>query len=169
MTIYTGIKYAMIESDPRRILGNFIRAHREGLPPPKTVGRRRTPGLRREELADAARVSVTWITWLEQGRDVAASASALTRLAEALQLTSAERASLFDLAGKRDPAGPTEPQVDLLPELLTLPSRPICLIAPGLPERGMPRQPSCSSAGWMKKQPSAICFNSSSSIRARSY
>lgn len=122
MTIYTGIKYAMIEPGTRRILGNFIRAHRECLPPPKTIGRRRTPGLRREELAEAARVSVTWITWLEQGRDVAASASALTRLAEALQLTPAERASLFDLAGKRNPAGPAEPQADLFPELLTLPS-----------------------------------------------
>lgn len=113
----------MTESDPRRILAAFIRAHRESLPPPvKATGRRRTPGLRREELAEAAGVSVTWITWLEQGRDVAASVTTLTRLAEALQLTPAERASLFDLAGKRDPAGPAEPQADLLPELLTLPS-----------------------------------------------
>lgn len=123
MTIYTGIKYTMIESDPRRILAAFIRAHREcSPPPPKAVGRRRTPGLRREELAEASGVSVTWITWLEQGRDVAASASALTRLAEALRLTPAERASLFDLAGKRDPASPAEPQADLLSDLLTLPS-----------------------------------------------
>jgi len=123
MTVYAGIKYAMTESDPRRLLGAFIRAHREGLTPPKAVGRRRTPGLRREELAEAAGVSVTWITWLEQGRDVTASTSTLTRLAEALTLTSAERASLFDLAGKRDPAGPAKPQLDLFPELLTLPSR----------------------------------------------
>lgn len=123
MAFYTGIRYTMTESDPRRILGAFIRAHRECLPPPpKALGRRRTPGLRREELAEAAGVSVTWITWLEQGRDVAASASALTRLAEALGLTPAERASLFDLSGKRDPADPAEPQTDLLPELLTLPS-----------------------------------------------
>ncbi|MDD5115286.1 MAG: helix-turn-helix transcriptional regulator, partial [Methylobacter sp.] len=77
----------MIESDPQRLLGAFIRAHREGLTPPKAVGRRRTPGLRREELAEAAGVSVTWITWLEQGRDVTASTSTLTRLAEALTLT----------------------------------------------------------------------------------
>jgi len=123
MTIYTGIKYTMTESDPRRILGAFIRAHRENLPlPPKALGRRRTPGWRREELADAAGVSVTWITWLEQGRDIAASKSALTRLAEALRLKPAERASLFDLAGKRDTAGFAEPQADLLPELSTLPS-----------------------------------------------
>lgn len=111
----------MTETDPRRILGAFIRAHRESLPSP-TVGRRRTPGLRREELAEASGVSVTWITWLEQGRDVTASASALTRLAEALRLNAAERASLFDLAGKRDPDGSAEPQADLLPELITLPS-----------------------------------------------
>jgi len=123
MTVYTGIKYTMTESDPRRILAAFIRAHRECLPPPsKAQGRRRTPGWRREELAEAAGVSVTWITWLEQGRDVAASAAALTRLAEALRLAPAERASLFDLAGKRDPAAPAEAQADLLPELLTLPA-----------------------------------------------
>lgn len=125
MTLYAGIKHAMTDSenDPRRILGTFIRAHRENSAPPANAsGRRRTPGLRREELAQAAAVSVTWITWLEQGRQVAASASALTRLAGALGLTPAERASLFDLAGKRDPAAAAEPQTDLLPELLTLPS-----------------------------------------------
>lgn len=124
MTKYPGIKGTMTNPDPRRLLGAFIRAHRENLPQPaKVVGRRRTPGLRREELAEAAGVSLTWITWLEQGRNVAASVSALTRLAEALSLTPAERTSLFDLAGKRDPAGPAEPQADLLPELLSLPSR----------------------------------------------
>ncbi len=113
----------MSETNPRRILGAFIRAHREQLPAPvKTLGRRRTPGWRREELADAAGVSITWITWLEQGRDVTASVTALTRLADALSLTPAERASLFDLAGKRDPSGPAEPQTNLLPELLNLPS-----------------------------------------------
>lgn len=113
----------MTESNPRRILGAFIRAHREHLPvPAKSAGRRRTPGWRREELADAAGVSVTWLTWLEQGRDVKASAAALTRLAEALHLSAAERASLFDLAGKRDPAIAAEPPADLLPELVKLPS-----------------------------------------------
>ncbi|TAL47027.1 MAG: XRE family transcriptional regulator [Methylovulum sp.] len=124
MSNYPSIKCTMSEPDSRRLLGAFIRAHRESLSPPaKAVGRRRTPGWRREELAEAAKVSVTWITWLEQGRDVAASVPALIRLAEALGLAPAERASLFDLAGKRDPSGPAEPQADLLPELLTLPSR----------------------------------------------
>jgi transcriptional regulator with XRE-family HTH domain len=123
IAVYPGIKSLMTDSDPRRILGNFIRAHRERLPAPtKAAGRRRTPGLRREELAEASGIGVTWITWLEQGRDVTASAAALARLAEALQLAPAERASLFDLAGKRDPVAPAEPQADLLPGLLTLPA-----------------------------------------------
>ena len=104
-----------------RLLGAFIRAHRERLPPPAAGARRRTPGWRREELADAAGMGVTWLTWLEQGREVAASAAALGRLAEALQLTPAERASLFDLAGRRDPAAPPAVPSRLPPEVLALP------------------------------------------------
>ena len=75
----------MSEPNPRSLLGAFIRAHRERLSvPTQAAGRRRTPGWRREELADAAGVGVTWITWLEQGRDVSASPQALARLAQAL-------------------------------------------------------------------------------------
>ena len=123
MIFYTGIKTPMTESNPRRLLGAFIRAHREHLPPPtKTTTRRRTSGWRREELADAALVSVTWLTWLEQGRDVAASAAALARLSDALRLTPAERVTLFDLAGKRDPLEPEILPIDVLPEWLLLPS-----------------------------------------------
>jgi transcriptional regulator with XRE-family HTH domain len=110
------------EDSSRRALGAFLRAHRERLAPPKPGGRRRTPGLRREELADACGVSSTWVTWLEQGRDVSASSTALGRLAEGLRLTTAERASLFDLAGKRDPAAPPAPSTELPPEMLALPS-----------------------------------------------
>jgi transcriptional regulator with XRE-family HTH domain len=122
IAIYTGINFTMDQANPRRILGAFIRAHRERLPPPeKVAGRRRTPGLRREELAEASGVSLTWITCLEQGRDVAASAAALARLADALRLNAAERASLFDLAEKRDPA-PAQLQDDLPGELRSLPS-----------------------------------------------
>jgi len=96
--------------EPRRLLGDFLRAHRARLTPaaaglPSGV-RRRTPGLRREEAAVRAGVSTTWYTWLEQGRDVQASPSALARVAEALQLSRAERAYLFNLAGRRDPAAP---------------------------------------------------------------
>ena len=111
----------MTEPNPRAMLGTFIRAHRERQTPPKAAGRRRTPGWRREELADAAGVGVTWITWLEQGRDVSASPQALARLADALHLNAAERASLFDLAGRRDPVEPGEPHAQLPPHVLALP------------------------------------------------
>jgi len=93
----------------RRRLGEFIRLRRERLSAASAgfaAGRRRTPGLRREEVAALASVSATWITWLEQGRAVSASAPVLARLADALQLSAAERAYLFDLAGRRDPASP---------------------------------------------------------------
>lgn len=93
--------------DRRHELGDFVRAQRERLTP-VAVGlvdarRRRTPGLRREEVAELAGVSTTWYTWIEQGRDVSASPTALARLAAALRLDRAERAYLFELAGKRDP------------------------------------------------------------------
>ena len=110
----------MIEPSRRQMLGAFIRAHRARLTPARPGIRRRTPGLRREELADAAGLGVTWITWLEQGRDVRASAAALSRLADALQLSTAERASLFDLADSRDPRAEA-PDDTLSPALLALP------------------------------------------------
>ncbi|HEX3974084.1 MAG TPA: helix-turn-helix transcriptional regulator [Stellaceae bacterium] len=98
-------------SDRRRELGGFLRAQREKLSP-ATVGlaagaRRRTPGLRREEVAQLSGISATWYTWIEQGRDVSISPHALARLGEALQLGRAERAYLFELAGKRDPRNGT--------------------------------------------------------------
>ncbi|KHS69313.1 DNA-binding protein [Pectobacterium brasiliense] len=90
-----------------KALGAFLRALRErttpemvGLP---ASGRRRTSGLRREELAQIARISTTWYTWLEQGRDVSASASALFRVSQALKLEPAEHDYLFSLAGVKDP------------------------------------------------------------------
>lgn len=91
----------------RRALGDFLRAHRErltpaavGLPP---MSRRRTPGLRREEVAQLCGLSATWYTWIEQAREVSISAGALASVAHALRLSRAERAYLFDLAGRRDP------------------------------------------------------------------
>lgn len=88
-------------------IGAFVRAHRECITP-ESIGlpaseRRRTPGLRREELAVLCGVSATWITWLEQGRPVSASAKTLARLAAALRLSDAERSYLFRLADKVDP------------------------------------------------------------------
>src|SRR5215469_6156810 len=94
----------------RRTLGDFLRTHRERLSPANlglpTGQRRRTPGLRREEVAQACGMSATWYTWLEQGRDVSASPEALAALAGALHLTPAERAYLFELAARPDPATP---------------------------------------------------------------
>jgi transcriptional regulator with XRE-family HTH domain len=108
----------------RRELGAFFRTHRERLTP-ATLGldpgvRRRTPGLRREELAQLAGVSTTWYTWIEQGRDVSVSPGALVRLARTMRLTAAERAYLFDLSGKRDPEVPHEQPETIPPELATI-------------------------------------------------
>jgi transcriptional regulator with XRE-family HTH domain len=65
---------------------------------PDSGGRRRTPGLRREELAALAGVGVSWYTWLEQGRDINPSPEVLDALARALRLDPAERKTLFALA-----------------------------------------------------------------------
>ncbi|MCW3605938.1 helix-turn-helix transcriptional regulator [Burkholderia cenocepacia] len=83
---------------PDNLLGAYLRDRREKLDPvalglPAT--RRRTPGLRREEVAQRAHVSVAWYTWLEQGRGGAPSADVLDRLARALMLNEAEREHLF--------------------------------------------------------------------------
>jgi len=91
----------------RRALAEFVRAHRLRLTPAAAglpAGpRRRTPGLRREEVAQLAGISATWYSWIEQARDVSVSPGALARLARTLHLSPAERAYLFELAGKRDP------------------------------------------------------------------
>lgn len=93
--------------EQKRELGAFVRACRERLSPASAglaVGaRRRTPGLRREEAAQLSGLSTTWYSWIEQGRDVSTSPATLARLATALRLSRAERAYLFELAGKRDP------------------------------------------------------------------
>lgn len=68
-----------------------------------SMARRRTPGLRREEVAQRANVSVTWYTWLEQGRGGAPSADVLDRIARALMLTDVEREHLFLIALGRPP------------------------------------------------------------------
>jgi transcriptional regulator with XRE-family HTH domain len=81
----------------------FLRSRRARLSPadvglPDGGGRRRTPGLRREELAALAGVGVSWYTWLEQGRDIRPSPEVLDALAAALRLDPAERRTLFALA-----------------------------------------------------------------------
>lgn len=101
----------------RRVLGEFLRTHRVRLSPAGLglagAGRRRTPGLRREEVAQACGMSTTWYTWLEQGRDVSPSSRALAGLAEALRLTPAERVYLFELAGRPDPDGAAPDRGDM--------------------------------------------------------
>jgi len=91
----------------RRALGVFLRSCRERQDPRDfslpIVSRRRTPGLRREEVAQLCGISATWLTWIEQGREVSASPPALSRLAQVLSLSAAERAYLFQLAAKHDP------------------------------------------------------------------
>src|ERR1700678_1163507 len=89
-------------------LGQLLRSRRERLAP-ADVGlpegsRRRTAGLRREEVAQLAGVSTTYYTFLEQGRDIRPSPQVLTALADALRLSAAEKAQLFELAGVSSPA-----------------------------------------------------------------
>src|SRR5690242_10004965 len=83
----------------RAELADFLRRRRAEIKPEDvglpSGGRRRTPGLRREEVAQLAGVGTTWYTWLEQGRDVRASQEVLDGLAQALQLTPAERNHLL--------------------------------------------------------------------------
>jgi transcriptional regulator with XRE-family HTH domain len=71
--------------------------------PSEPTGRRRTPGLRREELAARAGISTIWCAWIEQGRDIQASPKTLARLARALALSPEDRARMFELAGRTDP------------------------------------------------------------------
>ena len=86
-------------------LGDFLRVRRTRLDPASFgfSGRRRTPGLRREEVAQRANISPTWYTWLEQGRGGAPSAEVLDRISGALMLTDAEREHLFILGLGRPP------------------------------------------------------------------
>lgn len=94
-------------SEPKEsALGAYLRDRRTKLDPASfglPLARRRTPGLRREEVAQRANVSATWYTWLEQGRGGAPSADVLDRIARALMLTDAEREHLFILGLGRPP------------------------------------------------------------------
>ncbi|MGW5347068.1 MmyB family transcriptional regulator [Streptomyces sp. HUAS TT3] len=108
-------------SDVRRHeLAEFLRSRRERITP-EQVGlprgrRRRTPGLRREEVAQLSAVGVTWYTWLEQAREIQVSAQVLDAVARALLLDASERTHLFALAGTADPA-PNTPCPSVTPAL----------------------------------------------------
>lgn len=105
----------------RQELAEFLQAMRQrgspeafGFP---SGSRRRTQGLRREEVAQLAGISATWYTWIEQAREVNVSAEALDRLAAALKLSKSERSYLFDMADRRDPHA-HQSEVDTAPETL---------------------------------------------------
>jgi len=93
-------------AEQRREFGAFLSSRRARLQPKEfglPEGPRRTPGLRREEVAVLAGVSVSWYTWLEQGRDIQPSADALTRIAKVLKLDRVESAHLFALSSLEAP------------------------------------------------------------------
>ncbi|MCJ2181197.1 helix-turn-helix transcriptional regulator [Novosphingobium sp. 1949] len=101
------------DAAPMREAGEFLRSRRERLKP-ADVGlpdgaRRRTPGLRRDEVAMLAGIGTTWYTWLEQGRDVHPSLEALGALARALRLDPLETLHLFTLHGRAMPQDSSPP------------------------------------------------------------
>ncbi|MBT0724944.1 helix-turn-helix domain-containing protein [Rosenbergiella sp. S61] len=115
--------------NPAKQLGEFLRLRREQLSPERAGlikgPRRRTPGLRREEVAQLSYVSTTWYTWLEQGRGMTVSPRSLSGIATALQLSKAERVYLFSLAGLTDPLNhvtlSSEPSVKAIVQVMTTP------------------------------------------------
>jgi transcriptional regulator with XRE-family HTH domain len=108
----------------RQELSDFLRTRRARLTP-ADVGlpaaqRRRTPGLRREEVAQSAGISVTWYTWLEQKRPIHVSAGALDSLARVLRLDSVERIQLFQLALRQPMIDSTSQRETLSPRFQRL-------------------------------------------------
>lgn len=108
----------------REALGDFLKTRRARLSPssaglPKR-GNRRTPGLRREEVAQLAGISVTWYTWLEQGRNITASEQVLESIAATLRLGADERSYIFRLAHKQVPAGTPAVVQKVSPALQTI-------------------------------------------------
>jgi transcriptional regulator with XRE-family HTH domain len=104
-------------------LGTYLRDRRTRLDPAAlgfSLTRRRTPGLRREEVAQRAHVSATWYTWLEQGRGGAPSADVLDRIARAMMLTDAEREHLFLLGLGRPPGARYQAPAGISPRLQRL-------------------------------------------------
>jgi transcriptional regulator with XRE-family HTH domain len=105
------------------LLGAYLKDRRVRLDPAAfgfSVGRRRTPGLRREEVAQRANISATWYTWLEQGRGGAPSAEVLNRIAAALMLTDIEREHVFLLGLGRPPEVRYKAAADVTPRLQRL-------------------------------------------------
>ena len=106
----------------RTELAAFLRACRARLtpadvelPPGSASGRRRTQGLRREEVAELSGVGVTWYTWLEQGRDISTSAQVVDALARALLLTADQHRHLRELAGLPASSAPQRAAAPAIP------------------------------------------------------
>ncbi|MCG7310946.1 helix-turn-helix transcriptional regulator [Brachybacterium sp. ACRRE] len=128
---------ASASASARAELAGFLRSRRERLTPDRVGlppgGRRRTPGLRREEVAMLSGIGVTWYTWLEQGRDITPSTQVLDALARALLLDPDERAHLHLLAtGSRpddagDPAGCSVVTADHVELLARFEGVPACI------------------------------------------
>jgi transcriptional regulator with XRE-family HTH domain len=115
-------EHARLSGERRRAeLADFLRQRRASLRPEDMGlaggGRRRTPGLRREEVAQLAGIGTTWYTWLEQGRDVRASLDVLESLAVALRLSPAERAHLI-LLGRGEQAPACKPPAEHVSPIL---------------------------------------------------
>ena len=125
-----------LELNRHHELAEFLRSRRARLSP-EQVGlprgmRRRTPGLRREEVAMLAGVSPEWYTWLEQGRDINVSAQLLESLARVLQLDANEREHLFLLALRQSPLVETYTPPNISPTLQafldSLGTSPACVV-----------------------------------------
>src|ERR1700727_2017369 len=105
------------------LLATYLKDRRAKLDPAAfgySPERRRTPGLRREEVAQRANISATWYTWLEQGRGGAPSADVLDRIARALMLTDVEREHLFLLGLGRPPEVRYQKEESVTPRLQRL-------------------------------------------------
>ncbi|WP_010218204.1 MmyB family transcriptional regulator [Sphingomonas sp. PAMC 26621] len=110
----------VMAGDTSNPLGTYLRDRRTRLDPIALGfggGRRRTPGLRREEVASRANISPTWYTWLEQGRGGAPSADVLDRIAKGLLLTEPEREHLYMLGLGRPPEARYHPVDGISPRL----------------------------------------------------
>jgi transcriptional regulator with XRE-family HTH domain len=105
------------------LLGTYLRDRRTRLDPAQlglTPTRRRTPGLRREEVAQRAHISAAWYTWLEQGRGGPPSQHVLDRIADSLVLDAVEREHLFFLAFGRSPQVTYKPAQAVTPRIQRL-------------------------------------------------
>lgn len=112
---------AQFQPPRREELRSFLRSRRARIQPEDVGlpgrGLRRTPGLRREEVATLAGIGVSWYTWLEQGRVIKVSDSVVESISRVLDLNPAERNYLYRLAGLNPPPSPEDRPIALPPEL----------------------------------------------------